>query len=84
MLDWMLTRRASHRWLAMRAVVAAVGATIAGCGAKADLILPKASGGPPPAATTRQPATTVPIQPAIPSPPPIPPETAPNTTPKQP
>ena len=82
MLDRMLTPRALRRLPAF--IVVLIAPAITACGAKGDLVLPKANGGPPPAATSQQPSTTVPIQPAIPSPPPIPPETAPSTTPKLP
>jgi predicted small lipoprotein YifL len=82
MLARMLTPHASRRLPAFFIVLGAL--AVGACGAKGDLMLPKAGGGPPPAATSQQPSTRVPIQPAIPSPPPIPPETAPSTTPKQP
>ena len=83
MMFTMLSRRAARGFAAMLAGPAIV--AIAACGSKGDLVLPTAAGGPPPAQSTRQPSTIVPIAPAIPSPPPIPPETAPNTTaPKQP
>ena len=78
----MLTRDALHRLPA--ALIPTIVLSIAACGSKGDLVLPKAAGGPPPAMTRHQDSTPIPIQPAIPSPPSIPPETAPPTEPKQP
>ena len=66
-------------------LLAVLATTLAACGSKGDLVLPKAgASGPPPAMTRQQDSTVVPIQPAIPSPPSIPPETAPPAEPKQP
>ncbi|MEO7762569.1 MAG: lipoprotein [Casimicrobiaceae bacterium] len=75
----MLTRPAFNGLITIAAMLAT--AILAGCGSKGDLILPRADGGAPPAVSRQQTSTTVPIQPAIPSPIPIPPETAPSTSP---
>jgi hypothetical protein len=80
----------SHPILTRAALAAAIsialGGMISGCGSKGDLVLPRTGAGaqPPAAASSRSPTTTVPIQPAIPSPPSIPPETMPPAEPKQP
>ena len=78
-----------HPILTRAALVAAISIALAGvvgCGSKGDLVLPRAGAGaqPPAAASSRSSTTTVPIQPAIPSPPSIPPETMPPAEPKQP
>jgi predicted small lipoprotein YifL len=79
-----------HPILTRAALVAAtsiaLGGMIAGCGSKGDLVLPRAGAAaqPPAAASSRSPTTTVPIQPAIPAPPAIRPETTPPPAPKQP
>jgi predicted small lipoprotein YifL len=86
----MLTRDSSTRdglrpIFAIPALLALVALAISACGSKGDLVLPKAgASGPPPAMTRQQDSTVVPIQPAIPSPPSIPPATAPPAEPKQP
>jgi predicted small lipoprotein YifL len=78
----MLTRTVWRRLPLLLAPAIAV--SIAACGSKGDLVLPRAAGGPPPPMTRTQDSTPVPIVPAIPSPPSIPPETAPPAEPKQP
>ena len=81
----MLTRDSLRRMPVLLTLPLVLTLAIAGCGSKGDLVLPKAgAAGAPPAKTRQQDSTVVPIQPAIPSPPSIPPETAPPQEPKQP